>query len=507
MVKSLAVNPEVISSDASHLTQQQSRWAFAALFLALAGGGTRDALVLFKYPFAVGVDGYYYLLQIATLQNQGHLYFHTRAPLILYALTAFSNLIGNPILAIKIGSIALHVALCAGIFALIMSVTRSHWLGVLGSVLAAASGAHFYMVGEYIGNLGALAFLIWSGWCATRVIQTRNNVWAVLSAIGFVAASFSHRSIPAIAFMIVISVVLMNFLIRARSSGQSYRAIVALIILALWCAPAILAAQPFIHLPVWIERELLIAPRLPLSQAAIAEQVIVLVVAPATLILILLKQESRVSIANLFLGSVALWSLLITVNPFLNNKGAMNFTWRLSTLAYIQVAILVPGLIWLVLSLRRESAILIAAFVLPLMIGSARYSLPYGMRPEYLSQRAELLRRLPFFRQQLEQTSLVISPHGEQFIVTSVLGIASQQHWPDNNTYQPIYWLLHHVEPRFYTSSMILLMKENDGSYTMLAKDADVQQRLAAITDIERKRLFMSNPYLYEHMSTRAELN
>ena len=35
----------------------------------------RDAAALLKYPVAVGVDGYYYVLQVKQLLNTGHLHF------------------------------------------------------------------------------------------------------------------------------------------------------------------------------------------------------------------------------------------------------------------------------------------------------------------------------------------------------------------------------------------------------------------------------------------------
>ncbi len=495
-------------SPSSRSAWRQSGWGLLVLLIVLESSAWRDAAALFKYPFAVGVDGYYYILQIDALQNHGRFYFSTHTPLVLYALTVVSYFTGNSVLAVKISSIALHLVLCLGIFAIIASATRSLWLGVLGSVLAVASGAHFYMIAEYVSNLGALAFLSWGGWCVIRAFQTRSKLWIILSLACLVAASFSHRSAFAIALVIAVSAILVRSLITTELSGRRRRFAAAATVLFLWCAPAILALQPFIQLPSWIDRELLIVPRIPISQAAVAEQIILLAISPATLILILLdKVEVQSKIARIVFGSIALWSLLVTINPFLNNKGAMGFTWRLSTLAYLQVAILVPGLIWLIFPLRHEASILIAAFVLPLLIGSARYSRPYGMRPEYLAARAELLRRLPFYRQQLGQSPLVISPHGEQFIVTSTLGIPSQQRWPDDDRYQPIYWLLHHIAPRFLTMPMVVLEKEPEGSYTLLARDDIVQQQLQTLTDVERKRLFADNPHLYEYLNQQTKTN
>jgi len=488
---------------ASAQSSLQVRWILLALCLIVTVGVWLDASVVFKSPYAVGADGYYYVLQINELLNRGQFYFPTQTPLILYALAAVSFFTSDPVVSIKLASIALHAALCLGLFAVIVSVTRSRWLGVVGSALAAVSGAHLYMIAEYVKQLGALAFLIWGGWFALQFFKTRRTVWALLSIACVVAAIFSHRS----AFPLVLisaALVISVRLLYAKSVNRKYRLAVLALLFLFWYSPVIVAFQPFVQLPAWVEMEIT-APGLPLSKGAAPEQMILMVLSPLALVLIFLEShKSRDEVSTLALGSVALWSFLITINPFLDYGKPNNFTWRLSILAYIQVAILVPGVIWLTRQHPKVIA-LVAAFVLPLIVGSRIQSQPFGLRTDYLSARAALLRRLPLYRQQLDQTPLVISPHGEQFVVTYSLGVPSQQRWPEKTQSRTIYWLLHRIRPNFFLPSMLVIMQEREGFYTVLVKDNDIRQQLGNISDAERRWIFMNNPHLKEEAMRRDQ--
>ena len=44
----------------------------------------RDTVSLFRYPFPVGVDGFYYAQQIKSILATGRLYYPSRTPLVFY---------------------------------------------------------------------------------------------------------------------------------------------------------------------------------------------------------------------------------------------------------------------------------------------------------------------------------------------------------------------------------------------------------------------------------------
>lgn len=488
---------------ASATSRLRGRYSLPTLALVVAFGAWSDAATLFASPYAMGADGYYYVLQVNELLNSGRLYFPTQTPLILYALAGVTRLTGDPVVSAKIFGVVLHAALSLGIFAVVAGATRSRWLGVAGSALAVLSGAHLYMVVEYLKQLGALVFLIWGGWCAARALSTRGKAWAAASAAFLLAASFSHRSALALTLVFVALFGLAR-LVTAESAGRSRRLLAVALLLILWCAPAVVASQVLITLPNWLSTEVLTAPRWPFSSAAALEQLILLVAASVALALILLgRGRAREWAAAPAVFAFALLGLLVVVNPFLNYSEAMSLSWRLSCLAYIEVAVLVPALIWLT-GCNRKAVILVAAFVLPLLIASRGHSRPFSLKPEYVAARAAHIKRLPLYRQRLGPDALVISPHGEQFAVTYALGVPSQQRLPEDGKPRAIYWLLHSTPPKFLLPSMLIITKDGAYTQTVIAADADVRRQLESLSDAEREWMLSNNPHLNELPSNRS---
>lgn len=258
------------------------------LLAALLFGAARDTFALLRYPVAVGFDGYYYVLQVQELLSRGQLYLPTGTPLVFYPLAALAALTGDTILAVKIGSVALHVVLCAGLYALVSPVTRSRWLGVLAATIAAVSAMHFYMLAEFIKNLCALALLIWRRWAAARVPRGHRARRAVIALLPFIAAVCSHRSAWALALGVFTSGALLRWLF----TGPNYyhrKVWVLLALIFVAAAPALVAGQPFVDLPGWLGKEVLARPRWPANPGGpvdALEMTALLLVAPLTLLLL-----------------------------------------------------------------------------------------------------------------------------------------------------------------------------------------------------------------------------
>jgi hypothetical protein len=442
---------------------------------------------------AAGVDGYYYIIQIKTLLTTGRLYFPTHTPLILYLLAGISYLFGDPVPGVKIGCLILHILLCAGLFAIVASVTRSFWLGVLGSSLAALSGLHLYLVAEFINNLGAIASLVWAGWFAIRALQARRAVYVSAAVICLTLAAFSHRSALPIA-LLIISCMLVSRLLNSISRRQHVW-IISLLILALGLLPAIVAATPLAPIPVWLKGQLSTTAQWPIGRYALAEALILLIVSPATLFLLTrLRPLSEQAIPVYLWGGLAMLSLLVTLNPFLQSPdGWLDVTQRLRALAYIQVALLVPGLLWM-LSIKRGKLIPYAlALIAPFAVLSTLEPHPFGLRPEYLLYRERLIEHLRLYRQQIASAAIVIAPHGDQFVVSAVLDIPSQQHFPSDTQNKAIYWLVRGVKCDQATTALILTTERN-GQCTIIVESQQLQRMLVALSEADRRQLLTLNP-------------
>ncbi|HYE13438.1 MAG TPA: hypothetical protein VD968_03240, partial [Pyrinomonadaceae bacterium] len=471
--------------------------AVAVPCAVLAAGVARDAAALLRYPAAVGLDGYYYVLQINALQQTGALHFPTGAPLVLYLMAGVGYLTGEPVLAVKTTGLLLHFALGLGVLALLRSLTRSPWPGALGAAMVSASSLRLYMTAEFVSNLGGLTFLVWAAWCALRYFRLRRRAWAAAALVLLAGGALSHRSIlPLAASLALTSVFAQFFLAPAR--GRAARMVALLALAALWLSPAVLATQGLFDLPPRLAGAISATPRPPFDRYALAEEIILLLAAPLCILLIAKARPGAPGAAEVVIVSLALFSLLFTLNPFLNPQGGwVGLAGRARGLAYIQAALLVPGLLWLLWRRSRLLVLYAAAALVPLMLLSAAAPPPRGISRDYLAERSVLTETLPALRVDVAPNSIVVARHGDEFLVTALTGLPSQQTPPnDSPRYGTVYWLLHQAPPQTLDGSTIVLREGADGRFVGLLEDGRLRAKLGGLSDPERRRLFARNPHL-----------
>lgn len=465
----------------------------------LAAGVWRDAATLLRYPLAVGIDGYYYVQQASTYLNSGHFYYPTSTPAVLYLITGASYLLGDPIVAVKIVAVALHALLCLGVFAVLVRVGCPLWLSGLGGAMAAASGAHLYMVVEFINNLGAITLLVWCGWCLLKDTGSKRLAWSAALFL-FLLAAASHKSAIAVVAILALLWFVSARLLASETRGRYLYGLLGVIVAA-WVVPAAAAWMGFVALPGREEAELLSRPRLPFTGGAAVEKWILLIAALALCwAFVRLSRHTRQTRACRLFCTLALLGLVVNLNPFLSHyTGLSNIVGRFDALAYIQAAFLVPGVIWTCSLIKQSAAWLVAAGVAPFVVLSMFVTPPAGLHPALLAGRAQLIKGLEANRQQYLQqlgpSPLVVSGHGNQFIVTALLGVPSESRLPaEKQKYQNIHWLLS-LDPGAHPPSMIPVGESSDRAFVLMNSDS-LKQHLESLSDDERQRLFALNPHL-----------
>jgi hypothetical protein len=310
-----------------------------------------------------------------------------------------------------------------------------------------------------------------------------------VSAICFVLAVFSHRSILPVTFILLVLLLLIRPFLALRSS-RPHKLAAFLILILLFVFPAIVAAQPLVQLPIWLKPELFAQPHIPFGRIALAEKVTLLLVAPSVLFLVgRLPKPTRSSPANQLFCIVALWSLLISLNPFLAyDLGWSGIAVRLSSLTYIQVAVLVPGMI---LRLGSTTLWYVASVLGLLFVFGAAIERPSGLQPYYLFNRELIMNEIPRHRGELRPDPLIMAEHGTQFAVVFASGIPSEARLPQNPEHKTIYWLLLGVRADMLEQSMITLGQSAAGSYIVLVSSEDLRRETASMSDSDRQRLFL----------------
>ena len=467
-------------------------WALLLLVLALSA--LRDAYILFSYPVAVGVNGYFYVLQINQVANSGHLFFPTHTPLPIYLLTALRFLTGNAVAAIKVFGLLLQAALCLGVFALTGSALRSVWLGLLGATVVLIPESRLFFMSEYINQLTALVLLVWAGAAAVFGVRSRRTIGFIVAGALLVAALFSHKSILIFGPVIVVCVVLA----RGLSRGRKWRLVSMVAIVVLWLAPALVSTQPVFTLPASVQKEVTFRPQLPLERLVIPEQLLLALGAFTILFHLVFRKgenERENNFVNVVFGSIALWSLLITLNPFFNTSVLFSAVAGRSRLfSFLQVALLIPPVFALWPSTKSSGRMYLVAVVLPLIVLSALAARPYGLRPEYLTRRVRLIAALKVHAGEIPANATVVAPHGDQFVIAATLGIPAQQRPSGDRRDETVYWLLNDVRDNVLQLDSTVLMQ--DDTATLLVKDAVLKQRLSQMPYPERLELLNRNQHL-----------
>ncbi|MBI1750400.1 MAG: hypothetical protein HY234_16040 [Acidobacteria bacterium] len=473
--------------------------AFLVLVLTSAIALLRDISVLFRYPVAVGLDGYYYVQQVNSVLGGGKLYYPTWAPLVIYFLAPLSRIAGV-VPGIKIASLFFHLFLCLGVYAVVAEALGSRWFGVLAYGIAASSALHFYFVGEFLRETAALALLAW-GCCSLLKAATgerRRRDWLLLSLLLFLAAFFSHISALLYLCLGVLLWCLLRVLICTASSRMA-RWLTFVSVLVLWSLPCLLANQRLLTLPEWLGSEFLPRPQSPIGGIGWAEKVVALVAVPTYAAISISRRTYLKNTAAFYTASIsAIACAILTLNPFLNYSiGTVGLTGRLGNLVHLYVAVLIPA----VISSFRQSKLSVAhSFaaipVISLLALAALEPLPRGLRPDYLWDRQQLIVQLPRVRTCLEPHSIVLAPHGDQFVFTATLGVPSQWEWPSDAGRWRVLWFLRRVSGDLLNPSMTIVTGD-ERLANVLVKDGDLRIALKSFQTNQREYLFRNNPHLY----------
>lgn len=451
--------------------------------------------LLFQTDAAVGIDGYYYVLQIDSLSDKGHLYFPTKTPLVLYFLSALSLVTGNTVIAVKLGSIILQALLSLGVGVLLQSLTKNIWLAALGVFFIEFSVLHLYFLSEFLSNLGALACLIWGTFGLIKAFQTKKKIWLASVGLMLLAASFSHRSAVWIIVCFFFLVLLAYFWLNYATNFKR-QSVFGLILFILFILPFLLAWQPFVTLPEWLSSELSKAPKNPFRLLTLLESLTLLIVSVSTFAILFLKPKLlREDLAGMILLSIVIGSSLSKLNPFLDHHaGITGIISRLDLLAYVQASLAFPILLSVVLPFSKTYALALVMVLFPILSLRVFVPLPMGLRAEYLHTREQLIREVPLMRPRICENGLVVARHGDQFLLTAIVGIPSQDKSPAHNNYECIFWLVH--QPRVDYQFIFENAIESSAGDFILVEQTELVRQFGSITAEEKYLLVSENLHL-----------
>jgi len=142
-------------------------------------------------PYPLGIDGYFYPIQLRSLLEEGSLYYPS-APLTLWFMAPFAAAT-DPISGAKIGAALGSAIAVVPIYLLGRRLSGDRVLGLLAAALVATSVESAYLTVEFVKNGIAMAvgaaYLCALAWALDRPSRARVGV----AVCGFIAALLAHK--------------------------------------------------------------------------------------------------------------------------------------------------------------------------------------------------------------------------------------------------------------------------------------------------------------------------
>ena len=172
--------------------------------------------VLAESPWPVGVDGFFYPLEVRSLLEHGSLSYPS-SPLTFYWMAPFAAAT-DPIIGAKLGA-ALGGALVAfPAYAVGARLGRSWAAGLIAAALAEGSAGSAYLSIEFVKQGIGVTVGLTALWLVLRALEVRSRRRIAAAAAGFVATLLTHKL--AAGLLLVVSAPAAVYLARTQLRGR-----------------------------------------------------------------------------------------------------------------------------------------------------------------------------------------------------------------------------------------------------------------------------------------------
>ncbi|MEO7734117.1 MAG: glycosyltransferase family 39 protein [Kofleriaceae bacterium] len=174
-----------------------ARIAIPCALVALAGWSFAQRWqLLASSPFPLGVDGYFYPLQLRALLAHGTLAYPA-SPLAFYLLAPFAAL-SDPITGAKLGAALLGAAIAFPAYGVGARLGAGRGAGLIAAVLATTSVGSAYLTIEFVKNGIGLTVALTALWLALRAIEAPTRARLAAAVAGLVGAYATHKMAAAL---------------------------------------------------------------------------------------------------------------------------------------------------------------------------------------------------------------------------------------------------------------------------------------------------------------------
>lgn len=153
-------------------------------------------------PFPLGVDGYFYPIELRSLLDHGALQYPA-SPLAFYLLAPFAAAT-DPITGAKLGAALLGAALAVPAYGVGARLGGGRGAGLLAAALATTSVGSAYLTIEFVKNGIGLTVALAALWLALRATERPSSARIAAAVAGLGAAYATHKMAAALVVVVAI---------------------------------------------------------------------------------------------------------------------------------------------------------------------------------------------------------------------------------------------------------------------------------------------------------------
>jgi hypothetical protein len=196
----------------------------AALAALVAWSFAQRWAVLSASPFPIGIDGYFYPVQLRSLLEHGELQYPA-SPLAFWLLAPFAWAT-DPITGAKLGAAVLGALIALPAYGVGAELGRDangpgRASGLVCAGIATSSAGSMYLTIEFVKNGIGITVGMTALWLVLRALDRPSRVRAAAALLGIAAAVLTHKTAAALVLGIAIPAVIVE--LRARGTHPPKR--------------------------------------------------------------------------------------------------------------------------------------------------------------------------------------------------------------------------------------------------------------------------------------------
>ena len=193
-------------------------------------------------PFPLGVDGYFYPIELRSLLEHGELAYPA-SPVSFYLLAPFAA-VTDPITGAKLGAALLGAAIAGPAYGVGARLGGGRGAGLVAAVLATTSVGSAYLTIEFVKNGIGLTVALTALWLALRATERPTSPRIAAAAGGLVAAYATHKMAAGLVLVVAIPAALATATAHGALHGRRLRYVLGGLVLITTTALVLGAMSP-----------------------------------------------------------------------------------------------------------------------------------------------------------------------------------------------------------------------------------------------------------------------